>query len=419
MRDQGTMVGAAAEGAPRDVGKGPVAGAVVLRLIDFELMAAGIGAETARRLGHDAMVRIAAVASGHGAVSLAGESEYAVSELPPGHAESLAGRLAAAFAEPFSLGGTDRYLRAAIGFAEGAEGTPGVIADAQLACRLQRVAAVAAYEPRLRAEAERQLGVAMALHDAVASRSRDIQVAYQPIFALPARRLVGFEALARWTNATHGEISPSVFVPIAESTGLARPFGAHVYELAVATATDINALRRAAGMAPLTMSVNVSAMQFGDPLLVDMVGRMLRDIGGDPATIRLELTESVLLPNIDAAIAVLERLRALGVAIILDDFGTGYSSFGYLHELPIDGIKLGRSFVRRVPDSQRATVIVGSLIDLAHGLDLSVVAEGVETEDCCRALADLGCDYVQGMLLGRPMPRAAALDPAGVTFAGD
>ncbi|MCC7275710.1 MAG: GGDEF domain-containing protein [Alphaproteobacteria bacterium] len=391
-------------------------GVVVLRLREFDLLAARIGEREARRLRDQAARRMRATVGGRGTMRRTGEGEFAALDLPPGTAATVAAEVSEAFSAPFSREGRNHYLRIAIGVAEGAAPVEHVLADAVLAGRAARAGEIRSYEPGLRSAQEREMALEMALRDAIVARSADLDIAYQPIFDVRARRLVGFEALARWTSPELGEVSPACFIPIAENAGLAPVLGERICELAAATSGEVNRARRMAGEAPLFMSINLSALQLAEPKLVAVMAAILDKTGGDPSHIRFELTESVLLSGRDGAITIIEGLRALGPAVTLDDFGTGYSSFSYLHELPVDGIKLGRSFIQQVPESRRATEVVGALIRLAHDLRLSVVAEGVETESTWRALQEFDCDYVQGLLFGAPLTKARILHPSGIAF---
>lgn len=228
-----------------------------------------------------------------------------------------------------------------------------------------------------------------------------LTVVYQPQFAIGSGALVGAEALLRWQHPEHGHVGPDEFIPIAEDTGLIVEIGSWVLERAC---TDIAALDRLGG-AHLQIAVNVSARQFREPDFAHRVERILSRTGLAPARLELELTESVLMKDRSAAIGFMRAMRALGVRLSIDDFGTGYSSLSYLQSFPIDQLKIDRSFVRPLP--AEGQVLVNAVIGLAHGFGLTVVAEGVEDEAQLAWLEQAGCDYVQGYLLGRPMPLAA------------
>ncbi len=218
---------------------------------------------------------------------------------------------------------------------------------------------------------------------------------------LATDRIVGFEALVRWQHPIRGLVPPIAFIPLAEETGLILPLGRWVLETACRQA---RAWRDARPNGPeLFMSVNLSARQFVQADLVDQVAAILADSGLDPRGLEIEITESVLMDQSEAGIRTLGRLRELGVRLVLDDFGTGYSSLSYLKHLPLDTIKIDRSFVAGLADVTDRS-IVEAVVALARGLRIGVVAEGIETEVQRRILRDIGCDVGQGYLFSRPLP---------------
>ena len=231
--------------------------------------------------------------------------------------------------------------------------------------------------------------------------SGGLTVFYQPQFAFGSMGLTGVEALLRWQHPQHGYIGPDEFIPLAEDTGLIVDIGQWALERAC---TDIAALDHAGG-ARLQVAVNVSARQFREPDFARSVAAILARTGLAPERLELELTESVLMKDRNAAIGFMQAMRALGVRLSIDDFGTGYSSLSYLQSFPIDQLKIDRGFVRPLPAD--GEVLVSAVIGLAHGFGLTVVAEGVENAEQLAWLEKAGCDYAQGYLLGRPMPLAA------------
>jgi EAL domain-containing protein (putative c-di-GMP-specific phosphodiesterase class I) len=233
----------------------------------------------------------------------------------------------------------------------------------------------------------------------------ELRLAYQPIVALPEGRVVGVEALVRWQHPERGLVAPLDFIPIAEDTGLIVPIGNWVLERACRQAGEWR--RSMPGAGPLSISVNLSARQLAQPDLPGLVAEVLRDTGVDPGDLHLEITESSLMEDPDAALAAMTELRGLGVRLVLDDFGTGYSSLAYVQRFPIAMLKVDRSFVADLGDDSPGGAIVAAVANMAHGLGVEVVAEGVETEDQAAAVQALGCAYAQGYLYGRPVPAEA------------
>ncbi|MBW8897443.1 MAG: EAL domain-containing protein, partial [Massilia sp.] len=228
-----------------------------------------------------------------------------------------------------------------------------------------------------------------------------LELCYQPQYACGSRSMVGVEALLRWPHPEQGYISPAEFIPVAEESGLIVEIGKWVLERAC---LDAVALYRQTGTW-LSMAVNVSARQLRDKDFIGIVERTLLATGMLPERLELELTESMLMEDMDGAIDFMHKVRALGVRLSIDDFGTGYSSLAYLQTFPINHLKIDRSFVRLLPTS--GTTIAGAVIALAHGFNLTVVAEGVEEPEQFDWLRQAGCDYVQGYLFARPLPLAA------------
>jgi EAL domain-containing protein (putative c-di-GMP-specific phosphodiesterase class I) len=233
-----------------------------------------------------------------------------------------------------------------------------------------------------------------------------LRLHYQPIVSLADESLIGFEALVRWQHSERGLVSPMDFIPVAEETGLITSIGRWVLREACRQMSEWK--RQDASAAPLFISVNLSGKQFTQPDLLGQVTRILEETGLDPRSLKLEITETVVMENIDAAIETLESLRSLGVEVSIDDFGTGYSSLSYLHRLPIDTLKVDRSFVSRMASNNENTEIVRTIVTLAQSLDLKVVAEGVETSEQLAQLQILRCEGGQGYLFSRPLDAEGA-----------
>jgi len=209
------------------------------------------------------------------------------------------------------------------------------------------------------------------------------------------------EALVRWPHPTRGLVPPLEFIPMAERTGLIIPLTEFVLRTAVAQAV----VWQRAGT-PLGVAVNVSPRSLYDPGFATLIEELLRSSGLGPSALAIEITEGTIMTRADDALATLRRLRALGVDVSIDDFGTGYSSLGYIQRLPVTSVKVDRSFVKLMREDAGSLAIVRSTIDLAHNLDLRIVAEGVEDRETLTALAELGCDLAQGYFICRPAPAA-------------
>ena len=241
-----------------------------------------------------------------------------------------------------------------------------------------------------------------------AIEEKQFSINYQPIVELQNGRLAGFEALVRWNHPGEGMIGPANFIPIAEETGVIVEIGRWVLEEAC------RAVRQWQQQWPLyrdlTLAVNLSARQVAQPDILEQIATALRNSGLEPRCLKLEITESVVMDNAEEAITMFKRLRALGVQLSIDDFGTGYSSLSYLHRFPLNHLKVDRSFVMRMTESNDNTEIVKTIVTLAHNLGMKVIAEGVETEEQHQQLRALGCEYGQGYLFSRPIPEAQVME---------
>ena len=223
---------------------------------------------------------------------------------------------------------------------------------------------------------------------------------FQPQIEISTGRLVGAEALIRWDSPLRGMVPPQEFIPVAEECGLILPIGQWVVEEACRSIASL----RAEGMELERLAINLSARQLHDRSLSDVIRNALVSNGLTPSSLELEITESLLMQDTKTATALLNELRELGMSIALDDFGTGYSSLGYLNKLPIDLLKIDRSFVRDASTDGDSIEIISAIIAMAHSLKMQVVAEGVEDNDQLGMLARLGCDFAQGYLISRPVP---------------
>jgi EAL domain-containing protein (putative c-di-GMP-specific phosphodiesterase class I) len=234
----------------------------------------------------------------------------------------------------------------------------------------------------------------------LAIKNGELSLHYQPQAAsghtVATSKVIGFEALARWMHPVRGFVSPGDFIPLAEESGLIVEMGEWILR---------EACREAASWpVPMQIAVNLSPAQFMHGDVVNVVHSILLETGLAPDRLELEITEGVLIEDFDRGLALLRRLKALGVRISMDDFGSGYSSLSYLQAFPFDKIKIDRAFVINLGKNPQSAAIVRAVIDLGHGLDMSIVAEGVETSEQLTFLAQEGCDAVQGYLLGKPAP---------------
>lgn len=230
---------------------------------------------------------------------------------------------------------------------------------------------------------------------------QEFQLYYQPIVHLETSEITGFEALARWQHPQRGMISPIEFIPIAEETGLIQPLGTWV--LREACHQLYSWQKEFPSHVPLTMSVNISSQQLSQPNLVEQVQQILQESPVATGSLRLEITESMIMENQVTANNVLHQLKNLGIVLYIDDFGTGYSSLSRLHELPIDVMKIDRSFIK-----QKKWDIIWAMMILAYSLGLEVIAEGLETEEEIRSMKNLGCNLGQGYFYSQPIDAQSA-----------
>ncbi|MCB1049150.1 MAG: EAL domain-containing protein [Acidobacteria bacterium] len=254
------------------------------------------------------------------------------------------------------------------------------------------------FDSAMYAQAIERLKLESALRQAI--KNGEFSLNFQPQVELKTGNVVGFEVLVRWNQPEMGWISPVKFIPIAEETGLIVPLGDWVLR----TACKQVFTWRQQGLPTLRVSINLSARQFLHYELVDSIKGCLNEYEMDPKFVELEITESVLMENIDTANAILQGLHKLGVRISIDDFGTGYSSLNYLKRFPIDCLKIDKSFIREVPNNPDDVAIASAIVAMAHNLNLKVIAEGVEEKEQLDFLASLECEEVQGYYYSRPLP---------------
>ena len=357
----------------------------------------GAGDDVLREAG----VRIRAAVRPHDTVARLGGDEFtALCEGVYGDhgALTIGRRIAEELARPLVIDGHEIVLRASIGVVLAER--QGVTAeellqhsdDAMYRAKARGGGRPQLYTPgRARERAGHEIQVESALRRAIPD---ELVAHYQPVVALDGGRLVGLEALVRWQHPSRGLVLPGEFIPIAEQSGLVVALGDWMLG---------ESCRQVAGWDDLRVSVNVSGRQIAEGSLVGSVARALEESGLAPNRLQLELTETVLMDDIDGHVALMREVKELGVSLAVDDFGKGYSSLSYLHRFPIDRIKIDRSFVGGLPESRTALAIVSAVVSFARALDIEVVAEGVETQAHVDALLRLGCDYAQGFFFHRPL----------------
>jgi diguanylate cyclase (GGDEF)-like protein/PAS domain S-box-containing protein len=377
-----------------------------LDLDGFKHINDSLGHPIGDRLLQSIAKRLVNCVRGSDTVSRQGGDEFIVllSEMEQSEDAAIkAARLLRAVAEPYSIGQHDLHVNMTIGVSV----YPDDGLDAETLIKNADTAMYQAkengrqcfqfFKPAMNVRAVERQSIEESLRRAL--KRHEFALHYQPIINLSTGAITGAEALLRWTHPVRGPVSPAQFIPVAEDCGLILPIGKWVLREACAQA-------RAwldAGLPLATMAVNISAMEFRDEKFLEGVFAILKDTGLDPASLELELTESVLMKRAESAASVLQALRARGVQLAVDDFGTGYSSLSYLRKFPIDALKIDQSFVRQITTAPDETTIVTAVISMGRSLKLRVVAEGVETQEELAFLQAHHCDEAQGYLFSRPV----------------
>jgi diguanylate cyclase (GGDEF)-like protein/PAS domain S-box-containing protein len=319
----------------------------------------------------------------------------------------MAERIAATFTRPFLLAGSEHFVTTSIGIAlaRGGELAAELIRNADAAMYRAKERGSARYEVFDEAMRDRAMARLLVESDLRRALEREeLRLEYQPLVSLRTREIVSAEALVRWDHPLKGLIGPTEFIPVAEENGLIEQIGRWVLE--DACRQGARWYRSRPDDVPIGISVNLSAAQLARRGLPEMIADVLRVTGLVAACLSLEITESVILRDAASAADVLRELKQIGVRIVLDDFGTGYSSLAYLTRLPLDAIKIDRSFVDGLGVESRDTAVTEAILAMSKALSLRVVGEGVESEAQAQELTRLGCDLAQGFLFSRPVPAA-------------
>jgi len=391
--------------------EGPQFAVLFLDLDRFKVINDSLGHHVGDQLLVTVARRLQACVRPADTVARLGGDEFAIllEEIhDPADATRVADRILHALGEPIDLGGYETFTSGSIGIALSSfayDRPELLLRNADMAMYRAKAAGrnrFEVFDRAMHAEALQRLQTETDLRRAV--ERGEFVLLYQPIVALATGKIRGFEALLRWANPERGLLRPQAFLAVAEETGLIVPIGQWVVRQACHQAQVWNA--RYLGREALQVGINLSVREFLQPDLVGRLEQVLGETGLDPKLLHLEITESLVIDNADAANAVLQRLGALGVRLYMDDFGTGYSSLSYLHVLPVEAIKIDRSFVQRLDADERAAHLVRSILTLAEGLGIPTVAEGVETPQQLAQLRAWGCTFAQGHLFSPPLDAA-------------
>ncbi|MDO9218381.1 MAG: EAL domain-containing protein [Lacisediminimonas sp.] len=386
---------------------GGMVGLLFLDLDNFKAVNDTLGHQNGDRLLKLVAQRLVKILRTTDTICRIGGDEFAVileSASSSRESESVAAKLLAALNEPFVIDNIDLHVTASLGLSIYPIDTTDLQAltrnadTAMYQAKNRGKNAFERFHPDMEQRAKKRVQLENSMRRAM--ERNELRVFFQPQISIATRRIVAVEALLRWEHPELGLIQPVEFIPIAEESGLIVPLGKWVLEAACQQA----ARWAAEGMRELHMAVNLSVRQMREETMVDDILSILRDTGVSPGQLELEITETVLMENVDDNVRLLTRLKAAGVRIAVDDFGTGYSSMAYLKRFPIDQLKIDRAFITGLPGDAEDRAITTAIIAMAHSLGVMVVAEGVETAAQLAFLDENGCDRVQGYFLGAPLP---------------
>ncbi|KYC35430.1 diguanylate cyclase [Scytonema hofmannii PCC 7110] len=385
-----------------------------LNLDRFKIINESLGYQVGDQLLKNTAQRLKASVRSRGTVARVGGDEFAILLGNINHtseATQLADELQQQISQPFQKDGQEIFTSISIGIA---------FNQSELnyhPVELLRDAHIAMYRAKDLGKARHQV-FATGMHTQVIKRFQleadlrrgieleELYLVYQPIVSLITETIAGFEALIRWNHPKYGFVSPLEFISVAEETGLIIPLGKWIFQAACRQLSIWQAQFPA--NPSLMMSINLSGQQLTQPDLVEYVEQSLKETGLDGRSVKLEITESVAMKDVEAAISIMLRLRGLNLRLSIDDFGTGYSSLSYLHRFPVNTLKIDRSFVSRMEDTDEDAAIVQTIIMLSHSLGMDVVAEGVETVEQKAKLQALNCEYGQGYFFAKPLDSKTA-----------
>ena len=386
---------------------GDFAAVAFLDLDNFKLVNDSLGHTLGDHLLRAVAARLASSVRAMDTVARLGGDEFVLVLSDHKSAESVSGelqRIVESFSQPFSVDDRDVFITASVGVAlypQDANDPETLMKNAELAMYRAKDSgrnAYRLYTADLQVRVTERLTLEGMLRRAL--ERGELALHYQPQVDLRTNRIFGCEALLRWNQPDLGMVGPAKFIPLAEETGLIVPIG----EWVVRTACLQTKAWQNAGLPAITVAVNISARQFREANLLQLVAKILAETGLDPAQLELEVTESVIMHDAQYVIATLQAFRDMGVRLSVDDFGTGYSSLSYLKRFPVDRLKIDQSFVRDITADPDDAAIAQAVITLGHTMNLRVIAEGVETPEQLAFLRRNQCDEMQGYLFGKPMP---------------
>jgi diguanylate cyclase (GGDEF)-like protein len=376
----------------------------------FKLISDTLGHLTGDRLLKDIVQRLKACLQGENLITRWGRDEFTIllpKVIDQASVSAIAQRILTTLKSPFSIENKPIYINSHIGIAVYPQHGTDVEtllknADSALSQAQDLNHDYQYYDPAFASKIQQLLTLENFLHSAL--QHNEFLLYYQPIVNIVTGKIVKMEALLRWHNPQLGLVAPNIFIPLAEKNGSIIPIGEWVLKTACAQNTTWQQM----GLTPIKISVNLSVRQFQQPNLVTVIGSILQQTQLSPSFLELEITESVTMQNTELAKTILKQLHEMGISLSMDDFGTGYSSLSYLKQFPFCTLKIDRSFVKDLPTSAEDIAIVDAVITLGQGLNLNVVAEGVETEELKELLKNLGCEYIQGYLFSKPLPAEEA-----------